>query len=139
MSKDIFDGLIGQDNVKKKLSFYLKAFNKTSICPFLNFVGAKGLGKTEFAKAFVKSFGKAWASSNRTVTSLFAITGKKICSKNASLFLIVEQLISINGLFEPSSLVRLRAKDLANSVLPKPLAPTKFKKGQILGLLNAFK
>lgn len=55
MSKDIFDGLIGQDNVKKKLSFYLKAFNKTSICPFLNFVGAKGLGKTEFAKSFARN------------------------------------------------------------------------------------
>jgi len=55
MSEDIFDGLIGQDNVKRKLSFYLKAFNKTSICPFLNFVGAKGLGKTEFAKAFARN------------------------------------------------------------------------------------
>ena len=55
MSEDIFDGLIGQDNVKKKLSFYLKAFNKTSICPFLNFVGAKGLGKTEFAKSFARN------------------------------------------------------------------------------------
>jgi Holliday junction resolvasome RuvABC ATP-dependent DNA helicase subunit len=52
---DIFNGLVGQDNVKKKLSFYLKAFNKTSICPFLNFVGAKGLGKTEFAKAFARN------------------------------------------------------------------------------------
>ena len=55
MSEDTFDGLIGQDNVKRKLSFYLKAFNKTSICPFLNFVGAKGLGKTEFAKAFARN------------------------------------------------------------------------------------
>ena len=55
MSEDIFDGLIGQDNVKRKLSFYLKAFNKTSICPFLNFVGAKGLGKTEFAKSFARN------------------------------------------------------------------------------------
>ena len=55
MSKDIFNGLIGQENVKKKLSFYLKAFNKTSICPFLNFVGAKGLGKTEFAKSFARN------------------------------------------------------------------------------------
>ena len=55
MSKDIFNELIGQENVKKKLSFYLKAFNKTSICPFLNFVGAKGLGKTEFAKSFARN------------------------------------------------------------------------------------
>jgi len=35
---DMFKELIGQENVKKKLNFYLKAFNKTSICPFLNFV-----------------------------------------------------------------------------------------------------
>tara|TARA_Y100000592_G_scaffold87252_1_gene141595 strand:+ start:2132 stop:3064 length:933 start_codon:yes stop_codon:yes gene_type:complete len=59
MSEDIFNGLIGQDNVKRKLSFYLKAFNKTSICPFLNFVGAKGLGKTEFAKAFARNLTNA--------------------------------------------------------------------------------
>ena len=52
---DIFKGLIGQENVKKKLNFYLKAFNKTSICPFLNFVGAAGLGKTQFAKEFAKN------------------------------------------------------------------------------------
>jgi len=55
MSEDIFEGLVGQSNVKRKLEFYLKAFNKTSICPFLNFVGAKGLGKTEFAKAFASN------------------------------------------------------------------------------------
>ena len=52
---DMFKELIGQKNVKKKLNFYLKAFNKTSICPFLNFVGAKGLGKTEFAKSFARN------------------------------------------------------------------------------------
>ena len=47
-----FPSLIGQKAVKNKLAFYIKAFNKTSKCPFLNLVGAKGLGKTEFAKAF---------------------------------------------------------------------------------------
>ena len=59
MNNDIFEGLVGQDNVKKKLKFYLKAFNKTSICPFLSFVGAKGLGKTEFAKAFASNLTNA--------------------------------------------------------------------------------
>ena len=54
MSK-YFQDLIGQDAVKKKLSFYLDAFNKTGVCPFLNLIGAKGLGKTEFAKAFAKN------------------------------------------------------------------------------------
>ena len=49
-----FDELVGQKNVKKKLNFYLKAFRKTSICPFLGFFGAKGLGKTAFANAFAR-------------------------------------------------------------------------------------
>jgi Holliday junction resolvasome RuvABC ATP-dependent DNA helicase subunit len=50
-----FSHLIGQENVKKKLNFYLKAYNATSTCPFLNLVGAKGLGKTLFAKEFAKN------------------------------------------------------------------------------------
>ena len=50
-----FDHLIGQDNVKKKLNFYIKAYHATSVCPFLNLVGAKGLGKTLFAKEFAKN------------------------------------------------------------------------------------
>jgi Holliday junction resolvasome RuvABC ATP-dependent DNA helicase subunit len=50
-----FSHLIGQDNVKKKLNFYLKAYQATSVCPFLNLVGAKGLGKTLFAKEFAKN------------------------------------------------------------------------------------
>lgn len=54
-NKDYFPELVGQLNVKKKLSFYLDAFHKTEMCPFLNLVGAKGLGKTEFAKAFAKN------------------------------------------------------------------------------------
>jgi len=47
-----FSDLIGQNAVKKKLSFYLDAFYKTSQAPFLLMAGAKGLGKTEFAKSF---------------------------------------------------------------------------------------
>ena len=51
-NKNYFPHLIGQENVKKKLSFYLDAFKRVGFCPFLNLIGAKGLGKTEFAKAF---------------------------------------------------------------------------------------
>ena len=54
-NNNYFPDLIGQNAVKKKLSFYLDAFDKTGTCPFLNLVGAKGLGKTEFAKAFAKN------------------------------------------------------------------------------------
>ena len=52
---DYFKGLVGQKSVKSKLSFYLDAFYKTSQAPFLLMAGAKGLGKTEFAKAFAKN------------------------------------------------------------------------------------
>lgn len=55
MMSDYFPNLIGQHNVKKKLGFYLDAFRKTGQAPFLNLIGAKGLGKTEFAKAFAKN------------------------------------------------------------------------------------
>lgn len=50
-----FCNLVGQKAVKKKLGFYLNAFEKTSKCPFLLLAGAKGLGKTEFAKGFAKN------------------------------------------------------------------------------------
>lgn len=46
-----FASLIGQNSIKRKLSFYLEAAAKTKVFPFLNFVGAKGLGKTAFARA----------------------------------------------------------------------------------------
>ena len=52
---DPFQKLVGQNNVKKKLNFYLKAFKKTGLSPFLGFFGAKGLGKTEFANSYARS------------------------------------------------------------------------------------
>lgn len=55
MNNNYFTDLVGQDAVKKKLSFYLDAFHKTSQAPFLLMAGAKGLGKTEFSKAFAKN------------------------------------------------------------------------------------
>ncbi len=35
-----FAELVGQEEVKRKLSFYLEAHAKTELVPFLNFVGA---------------------------------------------------------------------------------------------------
>jgi Holliday junction resolvasome RuvABC ATP-dependent DNA helicase subunit len=52
---DYFDKLIGQENLKRKLGFYLDAFQKTRTVPFLLFAGAKGLGKTQFARTMSKS------------------------------------------------------------------------------------
>ncbi len=55
MSDKYFPDLVGQRAVKKKLAFYIEAFNKTRQCPFLFFAGRAGIGKTEFAKAFAKN------------------------------------------------------------------------------------
>ena len=49
-----FSNLVGQKSLKKKLDFYLSAAENSGHLPFLCFVGAKGLGKTEFAKEFAK-------------------------------------------------------------------------------------
>lgn len=51
----MFDNLIGQPEIKRQLGFYAEAYKKTSVVPFILLNGAKGLGKTEFLKAFSKS------------------------------------------------------------------------------------
>ena len=69
MKEDIFKDLVGQDNVKKKLNFYLEAFEMTSTAPFLLFVGAKGLGKTLFARRFARAL-KNHDKSKRAVVEI---------------------------------------------------------------------
>lgn len=54
----MFDSLIGQHHIKRQLKFYLDAYRSSSVTPFLMFNGAKGLGKTEFAKQFAKELKK---------------------------------------------------------------------------------
>ena len=50
----MFETLVGQKSLKKKLQFYKESCDVTQKMPFLFFVGAKGLGKTEFAKQLAK-------------------------------------------------------------------------------------
>lgn len=50
--------LIGQEQLKKRLQFYTDSKKATGVIPFLMFNGAKGLGKTEFAKQFAKTLNK---------------------------------------------------------------------------------
>jgi Holliday junction resolvasome RuvABC ATP-dependent DNA helicase subunit len=54
----MFDSLIGQDHIKKQLQFYAESHKATGVSPFLMFNGAKGLGKTEFAKQYAKQLKK---------------------------------------------------------------------------------
>lgn len=51
----MFDSLVGQVEVKRKLAFYASAYATSRTVPFLNFIGARGLGKTNFVRAFSKT------------------------------------------------------------------------------------
>ena len=54
----MFETLIGQEKIKNKLSFYTKVKKSGGITPPIMFNGAKGLGKTEFAKQFSRGIGR---------------------------------------------------------------------------------
>jgi Holliday junction resolvasome RuvABC ATP-dependent DNA helicase subunit len=45
-----FDGMIGQDALKRKLSFHIDAFKTTRTLPFFLFNGPRGNGKTAFMR-----------------------------------------------------------------------------------------
>jgi Holliday junction resolvasome RuvABC ATP-dependent DNA helicase subunit len=54
-----FENLVGQAEVKRKLSFYIEAYQKSRSLPFLNFIGARGLGKTNFVRDFAQQLTNA--------------------------------------------------------------------------------
>jgi Holliday junction resolvasome RuvABC ATP-dependent DNA helicase subunit len=60
----VFDKLIGQNHIKRQLSFYLRAAKNNGVLPFLMFNGQKGIGKTEFVRAFVKGAKKSYLEIN---------------------------------------------------------------------------
>jgi Holliday junction resolvasome RuvABC ATP-dependent DNA helicase subunit len=51
MNHSAFNHIVGQDHLKRQLSFYLDAYKATATLPFLMFNGQRGIGKTEFARA----------------------------------------------------------------------------------------
>lgn len=50
-----FENIVGQDNVKKRLNFYLEAFQRGGVFPNLCFIAPKGMGKTEIARSTTKA------------------------------------------------------------------------------------
>jgi Holliday junction resolvasome RuvABC ATP-dependent DNA helicase subunit len=46
-----FKNIVGQEHIKRQLSFYLDAYKANGTLPFLMFNGQRGIGKTEFARA----------------------------------------------------------------------------------------
>ena len=52
---DYFNEIVGQENVKRKLSFFLDGYQKTSMIPNLIFFAEKGSGKSLFANKIAKN------------------------------------------------------------------------------------
>lgn len=52
MRNEIFKPIIGQDSAKETLSLYIDAYAQTGRLPFLNFVAAKGCGKSFVVRTF---------------------------------------------------------------------------------------
>ena len=61
---DPFAEMIGQDKVKRKLNFYSRGNQTRGFIPAILLNGAKGIGKTEFAKQFGKSLKKPFIELN---------------------------------------------------------------------------
>jgi Holliday junction resolvasome RuvABC ATP-dependent DNA helicase subunit len=108
-----FENLFGQTNVKKRLNFYLDAFGKTSLCPFLLFVGAKGLGKTEFARQFAKEL-KNTDGSRRPFLELNCSTIKNVEQFFEQIFIPVIMDNELTVLFDEAHEL---PKDLTNAFL----------------------
>jgi len=108
-----FENLFGQENVKKRLKFYLEAFEATSLCPFLAFIGAKGLGKTEFARQFAKEL-KNTVGSKRPFLELNCSTIKNVEQFFEQIFIPIIMDNELTVLFDEAHEL---PKDLTNAFL----------------------
>ena len=108
-----FENLVGQANVKKRLKFYLEAFEATSLCPFLAFFGAKGLGKTEFARQFAKEL-KNTDGSKRPFLELNCSTIKNVEQFFEQIFIPIIMDNELTVLFDEAHEL---PKDLTNAFL----------------------
>ena len=109
----IFKNLIGQDEVKRQLSFYAEAQNKTGIAPFLMLSGAKGLGKTEFAKQYSSAL-KNKKGDKRPFLEVNCSTIKNANAFFEQIFLPIVMHNEITILFDEAHML---PKDLVNAFL----------------------
>jgi len=113
MITTMFNNLIGQDEVKRQLSFFSKAQNKTGIAPFLMMSGAKGLGKTEFAKEYAANL-KNKDGSKRPFLEINCSTIKNANAFFEQIFLPIVMHNEITILMDEAHML---PKDLVNAFL----------------------
>lgn len=113
MTKDIFSHLIGQEHVKRQLNLYTKAQNKTGVMPFVMFSGAKGSGKTEFAKACAEGI-KNRDGTRRPLLEINCSTIKSVTAFFEQIFLPIVMHNEITILMDEAHAL---PKDLVNAFL----------------------
>ena len=113
MKTTTYKNLVGQNEVKKQLTFYAEAQNKTGVAPFLMLSGAKGLGKTEFAKRYASSL-KNQDGTTRAFLEVNCSTIKNANSFFEQIFLPIVLNNEITILFDEAHML---PKDLVNAFL----------------------
>ena len=113
ITNTMFNNLIGQDEVKRQLSFFAKAQNKTGVAPFLMMSGAKGLGKTEFAKEYSQNL-KNKDGSKRPFLEINCSTIKNANAFFEQIFLPIVMHNEITILLDEAHML---PKDLVNAFL----------------------
>ena len=63
-----FDKIIGQEKVKRKLSFYLDGQHKTLLSPHLLFVAPRGSGKTLLAQTYASQLLNSEGKKRKLIT-----------------------------------------------------------------------
>ena len=109
----MFKNLIGQDEVKRQLSFYAKAQNTTGVAPFLMMSGAKGLGKTEFAKEYATNL----KNKDGTQRPFLEINCSTIKNANAFFEQIFLPIVMHNEITILLDEAHMLPKDLVNAFL----------------------
>lgn len=66
--KTYFPNIIGQDSVKRALSFYIDGHKANSIVPHLMFTAPRGCGKTTMAEAFARNLANGDGTPKRLIT-----------------------------------------------------------------------
>ena len=113
MITTMFKNLIGQDQVKSQLEFFAQAQNKTGVAPFLMMSGAKGLGKTEFAKEYASKI-KNKDGSKRPFLEINCSTIKNANAFFEQIFLPIVMHNEITILMDEAHML---PKDLVNAFL----------------------
>ena len=113
MKTDIFSHLIGQPEVKSQLGFFAEAQNKSGVAPFLMMSGAKGLGKTEFAKAYAA----ALKNSDGSKRPFLEINCSTIKNANAFFEQIFVPIVMHNEVTILMDEAHMLPKDLVNAFL----------------------